>query len=61
MLCLNHKIVNADSKVCYVSFIVLPDIPEDDVTITGDGLSSGLLPGGHYGAGEGTGDQHHSE
>jgi Repair protein Rad1/Rec1/Rad17 len=30
MLCVNHKIVNADSKVMYVSFIVLPDLPEDD-------------------------------
>jgi hypothetical protein len=30
MLCVNHKILGADGKVMYVSFIVLPDLPEDE-------------------------------
>ena len=30
MLCLNHKVMGEDGKGSYVSFIVMPDVPDDD-------------------------------
>ena len=41
MLCLNHKIVNNEGNACFVSFIIMPDEPADDLDDEEYGMRSG--------------------